>query len=477
MDVQELYALIQAKESDILEFKTTTGQLERGMESLCGFINGNGGAVIFGINDDGTVKGQEITDKTKREIAEAIRHFEPFAKINTDYVDLHNGKSVVVISGAQCPSERPFLYKGRAYQRLESTTSIMPQTQYNQLLLQREHPKTRWELMENPDIYLDDLDEEEIRRTLRVGVENGRLPEVTLGYSLEEALERMHLLVNGKSTNAAVVLFAKEERADFPQCLLRLARFKGTDKKIFVDNKQVRGNVFRMLDEAMSFFFKHLSLSGEIKGLLREEHLSIPYLALREAVVNALCHRDYQTIGGSVGIAIFDDRIEISNYGRFPMDMDFEKNGRALQSIPQNPLIAMSFYYRKLFENWGRGIDLMLSECKKANVPEPHFYSHDNLVAVVFPFHRKMSEQVSEQVSEQISEQVQTLVNALQTESSLSELMGKLNLNSRQYFMNKYLNPAIQAGFVELTQPNSPKSPTQKYRLTTKGKGLQKMFL
>ena len=98
---------------------------------------------------------------------------------------------------------------------------------------------------------------------------------------------------DGQLTNAAYVLYAKSGNVDYPQCLLRMARFAGKTKEVFIDNRQVEGNAFRMLEEAMQFCFKHLSLSGEVKGLIREERLSIPYKALREAMVNALCHREY----------------------------------------------------------------------------------------------------------------------------------------------------------------------------------------
>ena len=152
----------------------------------------------------------------------------------------------------------------------------------------------------------------------------------------------------------------------------------------FVDSRQVEGNVFTMLDEAMQFCFKHLSLSGEVRGLLREERLSIPYKALREAIVNALCHREYQTTGGSVGLAIFDDRVEISNIGHFPNRIKMNDLLGTSQSVPYNPLVSKGFYYRELFENWGRGIRLMVDECRAANLPEPSFQSSDYLVTTTF---------------------------------------------------------------------------------------------
>ncbi len=386
MTIKDIEVLIGKGESATLEFKKTTGQLERGMESLCAFLNGEGGCVLFGIGDDGEMKGQQVADSTKRTIAECLNQFEPFPLVNVDYIPLDEdtGRQIVALS-VSGNSEKPYCYKGRAYSRNQSATSVMSQIHYNDLLTQRNWGGLRWEQKTNPNISLSDLDEEEIRRTVRVGIEKGRLPESSLVAPLTDTLTRMELMSDGKLTNAAVVLYTNHARMDYAQCQLRLARFKGTTKEEFIDNRQVGGNAFKLLDEAMSFFFKHLSLSGVVRGLIREEELTLPYKALREAVVNALCHREYNSIGAATTIAIYDDRVEINNLGRFPLQIDFNDSLEAPLSVPHNPLIAQSFYYRELFESWGRGIKLMADECRKHNVPVPEFNTfNNNMVSTVF---------------------------------------------------------------------------------------------
>jgi ATP-dependent DNA helicase RecG len=181
---------------------------------------------------------------------------------------------------------RPFLYKGRAYQRIESVTSVMPQDKYNHLLMQR-GGKYSWEAMINPDLQISDLDENAIIGAVRAGISCGRLPEITIREEIAAILEKFDLLHSGKLNNAAAVLFGSN-LYDYPQCLLRLARFKGTTKEAFIDSQRLQGNIYVLLDAAMSFFFKHLSLSGKIEGLRREEELSVPYKALRESCINAL---------------------------------------------------------------------------------------------------------------------------------------------------------------------------------------------
>lgn len=128
----------------------------------------------------------------------------------------------------------------------------------------------------------------------------------------------------------------------------------------------------------------------------REEHLTIPYKAIREGVLNALTHRSYRDAGGSVGIAIYDDRVEIENPGTFPHDWNLDKIKSDHESKPQNPMIANVLYKRKVLESWGRGIGLMLSECRKANLPEPEYITDATSVRLIFryePIHRPSTDQ------------------------------------------------------------------------------------
>ncbi len=383
MTINELTDIVQQGETVRIELKSSTGQLDRAMETLCAMLNTEGGCVIFGVNDQLKITGREVTDGIKRKISEYIRYIEPFPYINVEYIACESHRQVIVL-WAHNAMDMPYTYKGRAYMRVESATMLMPQSRYNHLLLKRSQTVYRWETLSNEHITIAHLDENEIRKTIRFGVEKGRLPENIYTQSIEEMLTRMNLCIGGHITNAAFVLYAKSEHAGFPQCKLKLARFAGNDRSVFTDSRQVWGNAFTLLNEAMQFCFKHLNLSGKVKGLHRSEQLSIPYAALREAIVNALCHREYHTLGGSVSIAIYHNRVEVQNIGKLPDMPDIPHKKYAVQSIPFNPLIAQSFYYRELFENWGRGIGLMVNECKKAHVPEPLITSECGMVSVVF---------------------------------------------------------------------------------------------
>lgn len=472
---EDIEHLIISKESNSFEFKETTGQLTRGMETGCAFMNSiNGGYLLFGINDKGKIIGQEVSDKTKKEIAGALRRFEPTVFTDVQYIPIptQKNKYVIAIHFEDLFRRKPYQFDGRAYIRIESTTSVMSQESYNELLINKHQELFRWEALPNKFLSVEMLDKEKIIGTIRLGIESGRLPESTMeNTSIPVLLDKLDLIKDGVAKNAAAVLFAKKTSDHFPQCKLRLARFKGVDRQEFIDNTQLEGNLFILFDEAMSFLFKHLSLSGKIIKAEREEELSIPYKALREAVINALCHRDYVHPGSSSGIAIYNDRVEIINTGRLPKGIDITRLTSPHKSMPNNPLIANVLYRRKMLESWGRGLELMYSECKRVGLPTPTLLDYEGEVVVTFYFKKQATEQVTEQATEQVTEQVASLTRILaDKEMSIKEILEALSLKHRPTLLYDYIQPAMKLGIVEQTQPESPKSPKQKYRLTGKGK-------
>jgi len=182
------------------------------------------------------------------------------------------------------------------------------------------------------------------------------------------------------------VAFAKELLPDYPQCGLRLARFRGTTKDEFLDQRQLTGHAFLLLREADLFLRRHSPVAGRFEpGMLeRQDQPLFPPLALREALVNALCHRDYSIPGGAVSVAIYDDRLEITSTGLLPFGLTVADLKRRHQSRPRNPLLANIFYLRGLIERWGRGTQKIVELCVQAGHPEPEFEEIAGEVVVRF---------------------------------------------------------------------------------------------
>jgi ATP-dependent DNA helicase RecG len=380
VNLDDISNLVKRGETTTLEFKKSTANLKSACETICAFLNGDGGIVLIGVTDNGRLLGQEISDKTKREIGLELAKITPLPDVEIIYLTLPNTNTQIITFHVTTDStKRPYLYDGRAYIRMESDTLPMPREYLQHLTMSNAQFSHRWEDQPQSNVSLDDLDIDEILTTINEGVLNGRIPE---GYATQDpkrALQHLGLIANNQITHAAIILFGREPEKIFPQCLLRMARFRGIDKSEFIDNKQVYGNVFKLIRSALIFANTYLPIASVFPtgSIQREDIPLFPIVVLREATANAICHRDYSSPGGSISFAIYDDRLEIWNYGLLPPGISLTSITHLNQSIPRNRRIANVLYYHKLFESWGRGVQMIISECKKAGHPEP-FYTQES---------------------------------------------------------------------------------------------------
>lgn len=387
MTINDIETLIHTDETRNLELKKTTGELKDGMKSVCAFLNTDGGWLIFGIAPT-TLKvvGQDVTENTRREIAQALTHLEPALDVEVNYVDLpnSNGKQVIVMHFDKWVwGKEPYTYHKCPYYRIESVTKEMPRDMFVERLKAARPHDFAWENQTAERVTLDDMDEERIRNAVRLGIAGGRINASAEGATVETLLGKLKLLNNGKPTNAAVMLFGKNTD-DYPQLLLRMACFKGNDKNEFLDNKQEMGNFFDLLDAGTAFCFRNLRLAGKIVGMRREEQLEIPAEALREALINALCHREYDNPRASVSLAIYYDRIEIVNPGHFPAQLTPENIKLQHDSFPFNLKIAQVLYQTTYLESWGSGVRRMVKLCEAQHLAEPEYRLGNNTVTVIF---------------------------------------------------------------------------------------------
>ncbi len=383
MTLDELRQLVALGESATLEFKKSTGDLKGGMETLCGFLNGKGGAVLFGVNSRGEIQGQHISDATMREVANELARLEPPADLVQSRIAVGGGKEVLALETA-LRHAAPYLYNGRPYRRVGTTTSLMPQAEYQRRLLERDHAQQRWENQPAVGYRYADLDEVEIWRSVSEASAARRLDAVVT--SPMEALRKFHLMADEVPTQAAVVAFAREPLPNYPQCALRLARFRGVTKDEFLDQRQLTGHAFKLLEEALVFLQRHLPVAGRFEtGVLeRIDEPLFPPAALREALVNALIHRDYAIYGGAVNVAVYDDRLEVISAGTLPFGLTALDLTREHESRPRNPLLADVFYRRGLIERWGRGTQKIIDLCVTAGHPPPQFEERAGDVVVRF---------------------------------------------------------------------------------------------
>lgn len=374
MDLSRLRRLVAQGEGPALEFKKTTGELRPALEALCGMLNDEGrGRVVFGISNDGEIRGQEVAEKTIREIANLSRGIEPAAEVKTERVRLPGGLEAVLLE-ATPRAPGPFTFEGRSFLRVGNTTQRMSHSEFDRRVVERLESQNPWDGWIAPDWKVRDLDADEIHRMVEAAVEAERLTGL-LGEKVETILRRLELLTDRGVTRAAAILFRKEGAPAFPKGQIRLARFRGTTKDEFRDNRQYDGHAFDLFRHAERFLSDHVPIASTfVSGKMeRVDTPRYPPLAVREALINALIHRDYSVAGGAVSVAFFDDRLEVWSTGTLPHGLTPEKLKGTHESKPRNPLIAGVFHRRGLIEQWGRGTNKILDVAKRAGCPEPEF--------------------------------------------------------------------------------------------------------
>ena len=283
----------------------------------------------------------------------------------------------------------PYTYDGRPYQRHGPTTRVMPRGVYEQRVMEKLHATSRWENQPVPSgVTIADLDEDEIQLTVDNAVDLGRL-EPLKRRTTKAILTGLGLIVEGKLLNAAVALYGKTQRLQslYPQCAIRLARFRGKDRLgDFIDNRQYWGHAFALLRRAETFLLDHVPIAGRVVSgrMKREDRPLYPPRATREVVANALCHRDYTIPGGAVSVAMYDDHLEIINTGTLHFDITPEKLAQPHQSRPWNPIIASVFYRAGIIEQWGTGTLKVIDWCRDNANPAPIWEEQSGSVVVTF---------------------------------------------------------------------------------------------
>ena len=338
-------------------------------------LNQRGGHVLIGIAPDGRIMGQQVGERTIEELIAEFRRIDPPAFPEIERVRLDGQLEVIAIRVTPGASA-PYRYRGTTYRRAGNTTRTMSAEEHNHILFERMHNERRWENQPADGWSIDDLDVAEIRNTVAEAVSVGRLNEPG-AREPEALLHGLGLLHDGVLLRAAAALSGNAERLgfDMPQCLLRIARFRGFDRSEFLDNRQFDCNAFTLLANADRF---------ESDRMVRIDEPLHPPLAIREALANALCHRDYSLGGGSVGVAVYDDRLEVTSTGPLHFGLTPGDRFAAHESRLWNPLIARTFHRRGIIEEWGRGTIRMAELAASAGLPRPEIEDIGDCVKVCF---------------------------------------------------------------------------------------------
>ncbi|SHH23785.1 ATP-binding protein [Thermosipho atlanticus] len=348
-------------ETHNIEYKESFG--DSVLKAICEMANANGGVVIVGISDNGTVKGLKITNRDLEKITEKIVSklgIHPEIELKEE-----NAKTILVIKVSK--SNVPISFNGRYYERVGNTTREMKPEKLRSFLLRG----TNWDSIINENAEFNEIDEETVRMFLRMAKAKGRLTIFDENVDIKTLFEHLKLTVNGRLTNGAIILFGKDPQKYFINAVLRVIRLKNEITPI--GDRFIDGNLFKQVVMGEEVIKNFINVKYEIKKLVRKEIWDYPLEAIREALLNALIHRDYFRWNVQTQIKIFDDYIWFYNIGGLPEGITLEQLKGPHSSVPRNPLIVHIFYLAGFIEEMGSGTGRIIESMKSAGLPVPEF--------------------------------------------------------------------------------------------------------
>ena len=451
MNRRRLADLLALGEGFTSEFKRSLPS-DLGRE-ICAFANATGGVILIGVDDAGVVVGVEDHNRLKSQVQSIARSADPPVAVEVE----SEGDVLCVTVPEQ--HGKPYSFGGRFFVREGATSQQLSRDEIRAFFFEEglirldETPCNAYD----PAVELTPVRWAEFAE--RAGIDSA-LDPVTV-------LENLHLVRDATMTHAGAWLLADDITRFTLQARVTCAVFRGSGKTHILDRKEFNGNLYAIYQDVMAYFQAKLNSALIPNAEGRDERLELPERALREAVVNAIAHRDYRSTA-NVQIYIFHDRVEIVTPGGLPAGMREEDLGS--KSVPRNPLLFSMLYRMRLVEQIGSGIRRIHDACLEHGVPQPLIQVSPDWVTVTFPRHEAaIAPHVTPHETPHVTPHVERLIAALQGEMSRVELMDALGLADRRHFARIYLQPALDAGLVEMTLPDRPRSRTQKYRLTAHG--------
>ncbi len=317
---------------------------------------------------------------------------------------------------------------------------------------------------------LDDLDAEQMTRFIRIarGVRSFPLTEEA---SMEELLGHLKLLNDGQPTNAAMLVFGKAPQQFLISSAVKCAHYHGTEVAKPIPSHQIyNGTAFQLVDQAVDFVLSKINLWVGTRAESTQAPIvyEIPKEVVTEAIVNAVAHRDY-TSNASVQVMLFSDRLEVLNPGRLPPSLTLEQLRETHQSDPRNRLLASSLYLNQYIEEMGTGTLDMIRRCRDAGLPEPEFNDSSGFKTTIW---RAKPSDLPESLPESLPRGIKSRVLILLTYGPMSktELSKKLGQKKPTGYLFNVIRDLLDDQIIEYTLPDTPRSRSQQYRLTEKGR-------
>ncbi|MDR0606464.1 MAG: putative DNA binding domain-containing protein [Bacteroidales bacterium] len=364
------------KESQHIELKESWR--DESLKTLSAFANTSGGRLYVGIRDDGSICGINNTTKLLEDLPNKITNIlgiranvRERKKNNLKYIEIGVTKSPYPIS-----------YHGSFYVRSGSVTRELNGNALQHFLLTANN--LTWDEITVPNISWNDIDENTVRLFVRKAIRANRLPLDVDENNIQDLFEKLELSQNGLLTRAALLLFSKRPTRYFLLAVCKIGRFGGNNHFDLITDDVIECPLFQMPDRIMELLMaKYLQKNFTYSGLQRIETLEYPEIALREAILNAIIHRDY---GGNTffTIKVFDDSMELWNQGELMSPLDIKSLKKQHLSRLRNKLMANVFYRSGQIEAWGQGTLKMMEDARIGEYSLPEFETFEDGILVKF---------------------------------------------------------------------------------------------
>lgn len=330
---------------------------------ICGFANAQGGSLYIGKDDKGNIVGVDKAKKLTEDIPNKVKNI---LGIVVD-VNLHNEDGKEFIEIVTIPHPYPVNYKGQYHYRSGSSKLELTGEALNRFMLEKQGKN--WDAVPIPNVSIEDLKEETFEYFKKRGISSSRIDDSVLRENNEQLLDNLKLREGQFLKRAAILLFHPDPEKYVTGAYVKIGHFQSPTELIFQD--EVHGNLFEQVDKTIELLFtKYIKALISYEGIHRIETYEYPKEALREAVLNALSHKNYAS-GIPIQISVYDDKIIIWNDGKLPDDWTVERLIRQHPSRPFNPDIANAFFRSGYIESWGRGTIKIVDMCVAAGLPKP----------------------------------------------------------------------------------------------------------
>ncbi len=354
---------------------------------LSGFANAHGGTLEIGRDDDGAPVGLTNADRLLEELPNKIRDILGIVP-DVDLIQ-EDGKDLIRIHVE--PQSHPISYKGQYHYRSGSTKQELKGVALSRFLLNK--VGKFWDSVPVPNVSIDDLKLEALAKFRKAAKRSGRLDSDTLAEDNNTLLDRLHLLEDDHLKQAAVILFHPDPERFTTGAYIKTGYFETNSDLRYQD--EIQGPAFLQPDRTIETLkAKYLKALISYEGLQRVESYPMPIEALREAILNAVAHKDYSS-GTPIQISVYSDKLMIWNPGQLPGDWTVENLLQKHSSKPYNPDIANTFFRAGMIEAWGRGIERIMDACKAASVPKPEIKFETGGLWVVFHYPDEAKEKMT----------------------------------------------------------------------------------